>query len=681
MTDSGRDGGAADLPFAGYLLERRLAVGGMSEVFLARPREAGPSGQRVVIKRLLPELVEDDAIRTAFELEAKLHASVRHKNVVSFLDYGTYAGEPYIVMELVEGVDLSRIMRRASADGRELSIGMSVYLARELCAALGCVHGTHTEGLGLPRVVHRDVTPTNVLVSTRGEVKLADFGIARFLGRDPSIALKGKYAYLAPEQVSGDDFDHRADLFAAGVVLSEMIIGGPLFPGAGQLAVLLAIRDARIDRLRAAKDKLPAGLFEVLERTLARDPADRYPTAFELSLALAPYELPSRGAARAELTGWVSYASDSASAARQLEGAVLETRALAAEARRVAISREDAPLSAPPSGRATLPEEPVGCRLKQAGAEREVGLPKVIEMLVTGQLSPQDEVDLGDGFHPVAKIGMLARYLAPNAVTTKRVEGPGVPDFFGELSPNGLAEALAWIARRCETGVLFADPKGPDKPRTELYFANGKLVLATSSAPSTLLGEHLVAQGVIDRSELDLAVLVMHRYNGQLGDTLIALGLAEPLEVFQAIKSQGRGRVKALFEWSHGQLSFYRGVEPARNDFRLDLDAPSLIFAGLEEAERPEAVEEAWRGRETEIWAAVRPLPDWTRGQHWPVTIIRILKVLGSGRTVRDLLGTCLTPQNQPTGRTPCAADILRGLYIAGLLGLAVRVSASKSTG
>lgn len=675
MTDSGRDGGAADLPFAGYLLERRLAVGGMSEVFLARPREGGLSAQRVVIKRLLPELVEDDAIRSAFELEAKLHAGVRHKNVVSFLDYGTYAGEPYIVMELVEGVDLSRIMRRASAEGRDLSVGMGVYVARELCAALGCVHGNHAEGLGMPRVVHRDVTPTNVLVSSRGEVKLADFGIARFLGRDPSIALKGKYAYLAPEQVSGDEFDHRADLFAVGVVLSEMLIGGPLFPGAGQLAVLLAIRDARIDRLRAAKDKLPSGLFEVLERTLARDPNDRYATAFELSLALARFELPSRGAARAELTGWVSYASDSASAAKQLEGAVLETRALAAEARRLARVRDESPCSAPPSGRATLPEEPVGCRLKQGANVRDVGLPKVIEMLVTGQLDGLAEVDLGDGFHPIASIAMLARYLAPNTVTTRRVEGPGVPDFFGELSPHGLAEALAWIARRRETGVLFADQKGPEKPRTELYFAQGKLILATSSEPSTLLGEHLVAQGIIDRSELDLAVLVMHRYNGQLGDTLIALGLAEPLEVFQAIKSQGRGRVKALFQWTHGQLSFYRGVEPARNDFRLDLDAPSLILMGLEEAEEDAAVEAAWVDRMGELWAAVRPLPDWTRGQHWPVTIVRILKVLGSGNTVEEVVTTCLAPQNQPSGRSLCAADVLRSLSLAELLGLAVRVS------
>ncbi len=662
-------GGSGDLPFAGYLLERRLAVGGMSEVFLARPREGGPAAKRVVIKRLLPDLVEDDALREAFELEAKLHASVRHKNVVCFLEFGRYAGEPFIVMELIEGVDLSRVIRRSIAEERPLEPGMCVYVAREICAALSCVHADRGADDELAQIVHRDVTPTNVLISMRGEVKLADFGIARVQGRDPSLALKGKLAYLAPEQVSGDEFDHRADLFAVAVVLAEMLLGGPLFPGAGQLAVLLAIRDARIDRLRAARDRLPRGLFEVLERALARRADDRYPSALDFSLALAPFELPSRGAARAALTGWVAYAADSASAARRLEGAVLETRALMAKPRP---TREEARPSSPPSGRATLPEEPVGCRLKPVGGEpREIGLPKVIEMLVTGQLGALDQVDLGDGFHPISKIGMLARYLAPNTATTKRLEGPGVPDFSGTVSIDGLYEALGWIAKRAETGVLFAEQDTPDKPRAELYFEAGKLVLATSSEPSTLLGEHLLSRGVIDRAELDLAVLVMHRYNGHLGDTVIALGLAEPLEVFQAIKSQGKERVAALFRWPSGKIHFYRGVEPTRNEFRLDLDVPTLMFSGLAVARSDEDMAEAWSPRMDEELAAMRPLPEWARGLGWPVAMLKTLKALGGGRAVRDVIES-VVPRGAAAadGRSISDTDVLRCLEIAEALGI-----------
>ncbi len=667
--------GADDLPFASYLLERRLAVGGMSEVFVARPRGAAGNARRVAVKRLLPELVEDDAIRGAFELEAKLHAGIRHKNVVEFLEYGTYAGEPFIAMELVEGVDLSRILRQAASEEKALSAGMSVHVAREICSALACIHGH--KGAGIPgAVVHRDVTPTNVLLSVRGEVKLADFGIARFLGRDLSAGLKGKYAYLAPEQVSGEEFDHRADIFALGVVLSEMLIGGPLFPGAGQLAILLAIRDARIDRLRKAKDRLPRGLCEILEKALSKAPEDRHASALDLSDDIAPFEVPSRSAARAELTGWVAYVRDTTSAARRIEGAVLETRALVASAPRSrrAGPRHTPPASGPPSGRATLPEEPVSCVLRPlVGEVREIGLPKVIEMLVTGQLGPLDQVDLGDGFHPISKLAIFARYLPHSTATTKRLEGPGVPDFTAIVSVQGLLEAFLWVARKRETGVLFADPASDDGPRTELYFERGQLQLATSSEPSTLLGEHLLAQGLIDRAELDLAVLVMHRYNGHIGDTLIALGLAEPLEVFQAIRSQGRDRVAAVFRWTRGQLSFYRGVEPLRNDFRLDLEVPALALAGLEASLDDAQIEALWSDRATETYSAVRPMPDWARVVTWPHNILSVLVGLGNGRRVQELPACVRALGTGERARGLSDADILRALEAAVGLGVATR--------
>src|SRR5262249_18000860 len=160
-------------------------------------------------------------------------------------------------------------------------------------------------------IIHRDVTPSNLYLSRNGRVKLGDFGIARSTTRstlrsEQSAVLKGKFAYLAPEQVAGEGFDHRADLFSMASVLAEMLLGKPLFPGGGQLAVLLAIRDCRIDALTEIKSRLPTGLYEVLQKALARDPAKRFQNAADFARALASF-LPPEAAARSELAMRVAW--------------------------------------------------------------------------------------------------------------------------------------------------------------------------------------------------------------------------------------------------------------------------------------------------------------------------------------------------------------------------------------
>ncbi len=689
-----RPGGALnEVPFGAYVLERRLAVGGMSEVFLARPRTGALPAARVVIKRLLPELVEDDAVRRTFELEAQLHARVRHENVVRYFEYGSYAGEPYIALEYVLGVDLSRIMRRAASESRTLTPTMCFHIARELCAGLAEVHATTDEhGVSLG-VVHRDVTPSNVLVSLLGDVKLGDFGIAKISRtgvHQTSLALKGKYAYLAPEQVAGDPFDLRADLFSVAVVLSEMLLGEPLFSGAGQLAVLLAIRDARIDVLRAGRSKLPVGAFEVLEKALSRDPKDRFQSASELSAALKPFAGGSRGITRGELAGWSAYTLDNASAARRLEGAVLEVRALTAGARANQItdlgglplvhgesSIEDptAPRSSqrePQSQRKTLPGEAVECRLRARGkgGDETISLTKLIELLATGHLSERDEIDLGDGFHEIQNVEMLARYLPPSTATTKRLSGPGVPDYSGRLPDNTVGEALAWIVRHEDSGVLFVEQTGAEAPRTELYFTGGKLVMASSSEPRTLLGAHLVQKGLIDQAELELAVLVMHKYNGQLGDTIIALGLADPMDVFQAIRNQGRERVAQLFRWTTGELHFYRGVEPAKVDFRLDLDIPALLLLGQYEGRPDLEVEFAWATRLHETFAAVSPMPQWARTVTWPGPLVAVMRALSKPRSPTEMIEEIRRGKGAEARASK--TDLLRALEATLLLGVTV---------
>lgn len=611
-------------PFGSYVLERRLAVGGMSEVFVARPRDRTTG--RVVIKRLLPDLVEDDAVREAFELEASLHRRIEHPAVVRFFEFGTYAGEPYIVMEHVAGTNLGRLLKRAAADDKRLEPGLCAYIARCVCDALEAIHDLKDEAGQPLGVVHRDVTPSNIFLSLRGEVKLGDFGIAqmqRAAQLRSSGAVKGKYAYLAPEQVAGDPADHRADLFSAANVLAEALMGEPLFGEGGQLAVLLAIRDARLDTLRAAKQRIPAGLYAVLERALAKEPADRYQNATELAWAIAPHACEVRKA-KGELSGWVAYANDAASAARRLQSSD----------RRPAQTAEDLP-----------------CILRVPGqGDRVVHLAKLIEHLATGRVSEADEVDFGSGFRPINQVAMLARYLPHNNQTTARIQGPGVPDFMATLPESRVGDALAWVARERASGALFAEPQSEGDVPAELYFSDGKLVVAASADPGMLLGERLVSRGLIDRSELDLAVLVMHKYNGQLGDTIIGLGLADPLDVFDTLRAQGTERVARLFRWKAGKLAFFRGVSPARVDFRLDLDVPTLLLAGLKESRTADEIIDEWDARLDAKYAPVEPRPAWARDVSWPSLLGSVLRALGSGATPLEIMRVFEPARFDPSG-------------------------------
>src|SRR5262249_42974383 len=185
--------------------------------------------------------------RTMFEREPRLHAAGTHENVVTGFHAGKDdEGEPYLAMEYIDGVDGYRLLRRLRQEDEFLPIGVAVYIAREVLRALESVHAARDPSGGALGIIHRDVSPSNIYLSKDGSVKLGDFGIARSTTRttlrsEAGHVLKGKFAYLAPEQVAGESSDHRADLFSLATVLAEMLLNRPLFPGGGQLAVLLAI--------------------------------------------------------------------------------------------------------------------------------------------------------------------------------------------------------------------------------------------------------------------------------------------------------------------------------------------------------------------------------------------------------------------------------------------------------
>lgn len=586
-------GQGAPQPFGPFVLERRIAVGGSAEVFLARPKIGSAPAQRLVVKKLLSSVREGGEF-DALEREAELHRAVDHPNVVVVFGAGMVGDEPYLAMEYVEGVDLYRLLRRAESEQRRFPPGLAAYVAREVLSALSGVHSAR-DAKGNPlNIVHRDVTPSNIYLSIEGDVKLGDFGIARFeqsmKPTQHSAGLKGKFGYLAPEQVAGEPFDHRADLFSLAAVFGEMLIGERVFPGSGQLAVLLAIRDVNIEPLRQAR--LEPGLLAVCEKGLARDPEHRYENAASFAAALEPFEKPSRSELKSMLAEWVVWARDSSQLARRIEGQIRDSVQRMQAAR--AISNAQLQAQRGPSEGSQLiprPTSPVGSgetmsRVRRGGQELPpVTFAKLIEMIALGDLAGDDEVALmGADFRRIQDIDELARHLLPSTTaTTSRLFEPGAPDYQVLLRDTSMLEVLAHMRERGETGAMFVTRAtgGGGSSRKEIYLSQGRLLHVASSEREELLGEYLVRRGRLTREQLDTALGQLSRYGGRLGDTLIGLGFVDAVDVFRAIRDQGRDRVAALCGWSDGLVMFYRGTPPGRVEFPLDLDLASAIMAGM----------------------------------------------------------------------------------------------------
>ena len=268
-----------------YRIERRLRGGGMAEIYLARAPAGMLDVERAVVLKALPTALASDAHwLSMFYDEARLAARLDHPNLVRVLDLLLDDGRPHIVMEYVNGRDLRLVLRRAQALGVALPPGLACHILAEVLAALAYVH-SRRDASGRPLgLVHRDVSPANLMVTFAGGVKLIDFGIAKAaqqLRSELTAAgqFKGKCCYSAPEQVRCRDIDARTDLFAAGIVLWELVTGRRLFARPTDFDSLRAILNEPIPPLGAFAADVPEALEAIVARALAREPADRYASA------------------------------------------------------------------------------------------------------------------------------------------------------------------------------------------------------------------------------------------------------------------------------------------------------------------------------------------------------------------------------------------------------------------
>jgi serine/threonine-protein kinase len=271
--------------FGKYRLIDRIAVGGMAEIFLAHQQQEDGRETPVVIKRIRPHLSKHAAFLKMFLNEARLAAQLNHPNVVQIFDLGKIAESYFIAMEYVAGRDMRRVVPKAEALGIAFPLVYAVKIASCVCAGL---HHAHTKAdiYGNPlNIVHRDVSPENIIVAFDGSVKILDFGIAKAssgVEQTRTGEIKGKLSYMSPEQCMGKTLDCRSDIFSLGVVLYEWLTGFKLFTGESEVAVMRSVTEGKIYAPSYFREDLPERLEAILMRALERDRDKRYQTAEEL---------------------------------------------------------------------------------------------------------------------------------------------------------------------------------------------------------------------------------------------------------------------------------------------------------------------------------------------------------------------------------------------------------------
>jgi eukaryotic-like serine/threonine-protein kinase len=272
--------------FGNYILLEKLASGGMAEIYLSKKLAAEGVQKFVAVKRILAQHSASEDFIRMFKDEARIAVNLSHSNVVSIYDFGVENNQLYLVMDYLEGKNLRQILNRLKQLNKRFSISHIAHVIKLIAAGLDHAHRLIDATTGQPlNIIHRDMSPQNVMVSFEGEVKIIDFGIAKSTTQEESTrvgTLKGKFGYMSPEQVDGMEVDARTDIFALGIMAWEMLSEQRLFLTNNEMTTLRKIRDCKIPSLREIDPNIPVELEKIINKGLARNKTQRYQTAAEL---------------------------------------------------------------------------------------------------------------------------------------------------------------------------------------------------------------------------------------------------------------------------------------------------------------------------------------------------------------------------------------------------------------
>jgi hypothetical protein len=529
-----------------YQVLDRLAVGGMAELLKARVTGQHGFEKLVALKKILPHLVTDQAFVEMFFDEARLTAQLDHPNIVQVFELGTDSDTPYIAMQFVDGLDVLGLLRECARAQIRLPPELAAFIARQVLEALDYAHGaTDASGRALG-IVHRDISPGNILVSWRGDVKLTDFGIARAIERQHKTeagTLKGKYGYMAPEQVSSGDVDARCDVFAVGVVLAEMVMARRLFTAPNDLDVLLMVRDARLDRLEKYAAEFPVDLRPLVVRALQRTPDSRWGSAAEFREAIDDWLARKGRYTSRELAEFVG---------RVVDAPTVDPEGVVARA------YDDLGTLSGPSTRMSHAEAAAQAKAARAS------------FIAGDGAAPADEIWSGDSSATITN--------EDGDLVAERGLPLSTPTEAGDLAVEPLIALLYRIAGAGQTGLLTLH--GAGGAIKEAFIDEGHPQYVNSNLPEERLGTFLVQEGALTKDALARAVAVMGHFGNRLADTLVGIGVMTPLDAYRLLAKQIGQKLITACAWPRGRYVWRIGRQNPWQVRPLHLDAYRIIGAG-----------------------------------------------------------------------------------------------------
>jgi serine/threonine protein kinase len=644
-----------------YELLQRIATGGMAEVYLAR--RAGPHGfQKIVaVKRILPQLARDPDFTAMFVDEARVCARLGHPNIVQVFDFGEHNGELYMAMEFVDGTTGARLIRAAAAQEEEIPLDVCLHIALSVLRGLEYAHNARDEEGRLLSLVHRDVSPGNVLIDRSGAVKLTDFGIARATEVEPRTEagqLKGKLGYMSPEQVVGRTLDARSDLFTMAIVLAELVMLRPLFAGGSELDVLMRIRDADLTALDRSSARVPDDIKAVLYRALAKDPLLRYPTAAGFAEAIEEVVRRRRlQVGPAKLATWVEklglindggFDAEEEDTDEVISTAVLE---LSSEA------RDNLHSSRPPSHGPERDVSPQIYRVQQPDGMvlGPMSYPRLIEMFATGRVKTKALIARESAeFRVPQEYSELQRFVTSPALRWE-TDFPSDATGVGPLDRVLLPSRIFQLVVKRETGMLLL--KDGDRKK-KIYIVEGVPEFVASTDKHELLGEQLVARGQVLRMEVDMALAMLPRFGGRIGDALVGLGVLRPIELFRAIHEQTQARFAEIFKWRTGEFGFVRGARSHEETFPMGVDPYELIARGVREGYSAEELEAILSPLDEEVIEPVVPLPVRIETFRLPEREANVLREIDGKSTLRRVSAQMSDQEKADPG------EVLRAVFL-----------------